>query len=87
MLPPPAQFASGVKKLGVGDGKKIICYDSVRACSQPRAAGGCSRSSAMMTWPCWTVACPSGSAKTAPSKMARPAAVQERHFTARNSAP
>jgi 3-mercaptopyruvate sulfurtransferase SseA len=24
----PEQFASGVKKLGVGDGKKVICYDS-----------------------------------------------------------
>ncbi len=27
MLPTPAKFASDVKKLGVGDGKKIICYD------------------------------------------------------------
>ena len=36
MLPPPAQFASAVKKLGVGDGKKVICYDSAGLFSAAR---------------------------------------------------
>ncbi|MBL8791337.1 MAG: 3-mercaptopyruvate sulfurtransferase [Rhizobiales bacterium] len=36
MLPAPAQFASGVKKLGVGDGKKVICYDSAGLFSAAR---------------------------------------------------
>ena len=36
MLPPPAQFSSGVKKLGVGDGKKVICYDSAGLFSAAR---------------------------------------------------
>ena len=28
MLPSPAKFASDVKKLGVGDGKMVVCYDT-----------------------------------------------------------
>ena len=36
MLPSPAKFASDVKKLGVGDGKKIICYDAAGLFSAAR---------------------------------------------------
>ena len=28
MLPKPEKFASHVRKMGIGDGKKVICYDS-----------------------------------------------------------
>ncbi len=80
MLPPPAQFASGVKKLGVGDGKKIICYDSVGLFSAAR---------------CWWMFKVFGHDDVAvldgglpkwlrdghPTEDGTPAAVQERHFT------
>lgn len=36
MLPSPAKFASDVKKLGVGDGKKVICYDAAGLFSAAR---------------------------------------------------
>ncbi len=36
MLPSAAKFASDVKKLGVGDGKKIICYDAAGLFSAAR---------------------------------------------------
>lgn len=36
MLPSPAKFASDMKKLGVGDGKKIICYDAAGLFSAAR---------------------------------------------------
>jgi thiosulfate/3-mercaptopyruvate sulfurtransferase len=36
MLPAAVKFTSGVKKLGVGDGKKIICYDSAGLFSAAR---------------------------------------------------
>ncbi len=80
MLPPPAQFASGVKKLGVGDGKKIICYDSVGLFSAAR---------------CWWMfkvfghddvavldgGLPKWQREGRPTDDGPPAAVQERHFT------
>jgi thiosulfate/3-mercaptopyruvate sulfurtransferase len=36
MLPRAAKFASDVKKLGVGDGKKIVCYDAAGLFSAAR---------------------------------------------------
>ena len=36
MLPSPEKFASHVRKLGVGDGKKVICYDSAGLFSAAR---------------------------------------------------
>ena len=37
MLPKPEKFASHVRKMGIGDGKKVICYDSVGLFSAARA--------------------------------------------------
>ena len=82
MLPSPAQFASGVKKLGVGDGKKIICYDSAGLFSAAR---------------CWWMfkvfghddvavldgGLPKWLREGRPTEDGPPAAVQERHFTPR----
>jgi hypothetical protein len=53
---PAEKFASHVRKMGIGDGKKVICYDSLGLFPQP-ASGGCSRSSATTMWPCSTAAC------------------------------
>jgi thiosulfate/3-mercaptopyruvate sulfurtransferase len=36
MLPTPEKFASHVRKMGVGDGKKVICYDSAGLFSAAR---------------------------------------------------
>ena len=36
MLPRPEKFASHVRKMGIGDGKKVICYDSVGLFSAAR---------------------------------------------------
>jgi thiosulfate/3-mercaptopyruvate sulfurtransferase len=36
MLPSPEKFASHVRKLGIGDGKRVICYDSVGLFSAAR---------------------------------------------------
>lgn len=82
MLPSAAQFASGVKKLGVGDGKKIVCYDSVGLFSAAR---------------CWWMfkvfghddvavldgGLPKWLKEGRPTEDGQPAAVQERHFTPR----
>ena len=37
MLPPPEKFASRMKKMGVGDGMKVIIYDNKGIFSSPRA--------------------------------------------------
>jgi thiosulfate/3-mercaptopyruvate sulfurtransferase len=37
MLPPPEKFASRMKKMGVGDGMKIVVYDAKGIFSAPRA--------------------------------------------------
>ena len=37
MLPPPEKFASRMKKMGVGDGMKVIVYDNKGMFSSPRA--------------------------------------------------
>ena len=36
MLPKPEKFASHVRKMGIGDGKKVICYDSLGLFSAAR---------------------------------------------------
>lgn len=36
MLPTPEKFSSHVRKMGVGDGKKVICYDSAGLFSAAR---------------------------------------------------
>ena len=36
MLPRPENFASHVRKMGIGDGKKVICYDSLGLFSAAR---------------------------------------------------
>lgn len=37
MLAPPAKFASRMRKLGLGDGNLIVCYDGAGIYSAPRA--------------------------------------------------
>jgi thiosulfate/3-mercaptopyruvate sulfurtransferase len=37
MLPPPEKFASRMKKMGVGDGMKVVVYDNKGIFSSPRA--------------------------------------------------
>lgn len=37
MLPPPAKFASRMKRMGIGDGMRVIVYDSVGVHSAARA--------------------------------------------------
>ncbi|HVV65679.1 MAG TPA: rhodanese-like domain-containing protein, partial [Rhizomicrobium sp.] len=37
MLPPPAKFASRMRKLGLGDGHLIVVYDGQGVYSSPRA--------------------------------------------------
>ena len=37
MLPPPEKFASRVRKLGLGDGNRIVAYDSTGASAAARA--------------------------------------------------
>jgi thiosulfate/3-mercaptopyruvate sulfurtransferase len=82
MLPKPEKFASHVRKMGIGDGKKVICYDSVGLYSAARV------------W--WTfkvfghddVAVLDGGllkwkAEDLPLEDGPPAKPQERHFTAR----
>lgn len=82
MLPSPAKFASDVKKLGVGDGKKIICYDAVGLFSAAR---------------CWWMfkvfghddvavldgGLPKWKAENRPLEDGSAAPAQERHFTPR----
>lgn len=37
MLPPPEKFASRMRRLGIGDGHRIVIYDRPDACSAARA--------------------------------------------------
>lgn len=82
MLPSPAKFASDVKKLGVGDGKKIICYDAAGLFSAAR---------------CWWMfkvfghddvavldgGLPKWQRENRPLEDGPPVPAQERHFTPR----
>jgi thiosulfate/3-mercaptopyruvate sulfurtransferase len=82
MLPSPEKFASRVRKLGIGDGKKVIVYDRAGIYSSPRV------------W--WTFRVfghddvavldggfPKWQAEGRPIEDGPPAKPQERHFTAR----
>ena len=37
MLPPPEKFASRARKMGLGDGHRIVCYDQNGFCASARA--------------------------------------------------
>jgi thiosulfate/3-mercaptopyruvate sulfurtransferase len=82
MLPRPEKFASHVRKMGIGDGKKVICYDSLGLFSAARV------------W--WTFkvfghddvavldgGLPKWKAENRPLEEGPPIKPQERHFTAR----
>ena len=84
MLPPPEKFASRMRKMGVGDGMKVVVYDNKGIFSAPRA------------W--WMlrvmghndVAVLNGGLKKwqaegRPMEPGFPAPRQERHFTARKN--
>lgn len=82
MLPKPEKFASQVRRLGIGDGKKVICYDSAGLFSAARA------------WWMFKVfghddvavldgGLPKWKAENLPLEDGPPAKPQERHFTAR----
>ena len=82
MLPKPEKFASHVRKMGIGDGKKVICYDSVGLFSAARV------------WWMFKVfghddvavldgGLPKWKAENRPLEDGPPIKPQERHFTAR----
>jgi len=82
MLPSPEKFSSRMRKLGVGDGKKVICYDGAGLFSAARA------------WWMFKVfghveaaildgGLPKWRAEGRPLEDGPPARPQERHFTAR----
>jgi thiosulfate/3-mercaptopyruvate sulfurtransferase len=82
MLPSAEKFSSRVRKLGIGDGKKVICYDTVGLFSAARA------------WWMFRVfghddvaildgGFPRWKAQGRPIAAAPPQEAQERHFTAR----
>ncbi len=82
MLPKPEKFASQVRRLGIGDGKKVICYDSAGLFSAARA------------WWMFKVfghddvavldgGLPKWKVENLPLEDGPPAKPQERHFTAR----
>ncbi len=82
MLPRPEKFASHVRKMGIGDGKKVICYDSAGLFSAARV------------WWMFKVfghddvavldgGLPKWKAENLPREDGPPAKPQERHFTAR----
>jgi len=82
MLPPPEKFASRMRKLGIGDGKKVIAYDAAGLFSAARA------------WWMFRVfghddvavldgGLPKWIAENRPLQEGPPTKPQERHFTAR----
>jgi thiosulfate/3-mercaptopyruvate sulfurtransferase len=82
MLPSPEKFASHVRKMGVGDGKKVVCYDSAGLFSAARV------------WWMFKVfghtdvvvldgGLPKWRAENRPLEDGPPVKPQERHFTAR----
>ena len=82
MLPKPEKFASHVRKMGIGDGKKVICYDSLGLFSAARV------------WWMFKVfghndvavldgGLPKWKAENRPLEDGPPIRPQERHFTAR----
>ena len=82
MLPSPEKFSSQVRKMGIGDGKRVICYDSAGLFSAARA------------WWMFKIfghndvavldgGLPKWKAENRPLEDGPPAKPQERHFTAR----
>jgi thiosulfate/3-mercaptopyruvate sulfurtransferase len=82
MLPSPEKFASHVRKMGIGDGKKVVCYDSAGLFSAARV------------WWMFKVfghadvavldgGLPKWKAEGRPLEDGSPLKPQERHFTAR----
>jgi thiosulfate/3-mercaptopyruvate sulfurtransferase len=82
MLPAPEKFSSHVRKMGVGDGKKVVCYDSAGLFSAARV------------WWMFKVfghadvavldgGLPKWKAEDLPLEDGPPLKPQERHFTAR----
>jgi thiosulfate/3-mercaptopyruvate sulfurtransferase len=82
MLPSPEKFASHVRKMGIGDGKKVVCYDSAGLFSAARV------------WWMFKVfghadvavldgGLPKWRAEGRPLEDGAPLKPQERHFTAR----
>ena len=82
MLPAPEKFASRMRKMGIGDGKQVIVYDSVGLYSAARA------------WWMFRVfghndvavldgGLPKWKAEGRPLEEGPPGPIQERHFTAR----
>jgi thiosulfate/3-mercaptopyruvate sulfurtransferase len=82
MLPPPEKFSSRMRKMGIGDGKKIVVYDSLGLYSAARA------------WWMFRVfgkddvavldgGFPKWKAEGRPIEDGEPPPRQERHFTAR----
>ena len=51
MLPSQVKFASRMKKMGIGDGMRIVVYDFT-GCFRPRVHGGRSARWAIRTWRC-----------------------------------
>ena len=85
MLPSPEAFASRMRRMGIGDGKRVVVYDSVGLFSAPRV------------W--WTFlvmghrdvvvldgGLPKWRAEGRPVESGAPTRPQERHFTARRHA-
>ena len=85
MLPSPEAFASRMRRMGIGDGKRVVVYDSVGLFSAPRV------------W--WTFlvmghrdvvvldgGLPKWRAEGRPVESGTPTRPQERHFTARRHA-
>ena len=50
MLPSTVKFASRMKKMGIGDGARIVVYDT-NGIFQQRACGGHSAPWGTRTWP------------------------------------
>lgn len=82
MLPRPEAFSAAVRKLGVGDGKRVVCYDAAGLFSAARV------------WWMFRVfghkdavvldgGLPKWMAEGRPTEQGEPAPAQERHFTAR----
>ena len=52
MIPSPEKFSSRVRKLGLGDGNRIVIYDVNGGSSAACRFGGCSAFMGMMDVPC-----------------------------------
>lgn len=85
MLPPPEKFASRMKKMGIGDGMRVVVYDRLGLYSAPRA------------WWMFRVmghqdvavlngGLPKWKAEGRPLESGEPIKRSERHFTARKNA-